>query len=233
MKIAVLISGRGTNLQAIIDACARPDFPAEIAIVLSNEPKARGLARAEAAGLPTTAINHRDFPNRNEFDAALDRVLSASGVRLICLAGFMRLLDEDFIAKWRDRVINIHPSLLPAFKGLNTHQRVLESGVRFTGCTVHFVRPDMDSGPVIIQAAVPVRPGDTVNTLADRVLAAEHRIYPLAVRLIAEDRVRVTGEVVLVDGADVPEGVLINPAEEQLWAPPRNLDAGPRRPRRG
>lgn len=214
LKVAVLISGRGTNLQSIIDACADPEFPAEIVVVISNEPEARGLARAKAAGIPTVVINHRDFANRAEFDAALDRELEASGAHLVCLAGFMRLVGEEFTAKWRDRLINIHPSLLPAFRGLNTHQRVLESGVRFTGCTVHFVRANMDEGPIIIQAAVPVRPDDTVKSLAERVLAVEHRIYPLAVRFIAEDRVRVRGQVAMVEGLGVPEGVLINPASE-------------------
>ncbi len=215
LKVAVLISGRGTNLQSIIDACAEPKFPADIAVVISNEPMARGLARAKAAGIPTVVINHRDFADRADFDAALDQQLAASGVQLICLAGFMRLLGEEFTAQWRDRLINIHPSLLPAFRGLNTHQRVLESGVRFTGCTVHFVRANMDEGPIIIQAAVPVRPDDTVKSLAERILAVEHRIYPLAVRLIAEDRVRVRGEVAMVEEASAPQGVLINPASEE------------------
>lgn len=213
LRIAVLISGRGSNLQSLIDACADPAFPAEIALVLSNRPEAQGLARAAAAGIAHTVVDHRDFDDRAAFETALDRVLSQSGAELICLAGFMRLLGAGFVAQWRDRLINIHPSLMPAFKGLHTHERVVESGVRFTGCTVHFVRAEMDEGPIIVQAAVPVDPEDTAESLADRVLAVEHRVYRLAVRLIAEGRVRVTEEVVRIDGAASPDGVLINPAE--------------------
>jgi len=212
LKIAVVISGRGSNLQALIDACADPAFPAEIVSVISNVPGAAGLARAEAAGLPRHVIDSRDFKDRDAFDAALDESLRQSGAKLVCLGGFMRLLSEGFVAKWRDRVINIHPSLIPAFTGLNTHERVLKAGARFTGCTVHFVRPEMDKGPIIIQAAVPVRPDDTTESLAERVLGAEHRIYPEAVRLIALNRVRVRGDVVLVDGASAPEGILVNPS---------------------
>jgi phosphoribosylglycinamide formyltransferase-1 len=215
LKVAVLISGRGSNMQALIEACRDPDFPAEVVLVISNEPKARGLARAKAAGVPTKVINHRDFSGRPDFEAALDEALAASGADLVCLAGFMRLLGDDLIAKWRDRLINIHPSLMPAFKGLNTHERVLKSGVRFTGCTVHFVRPEMDDGPIIAQAAVPVRPDDTADRLADRVLAVEHRIYPMAVRLIAEQRARVVSEVVVIENGTTPEGVVINPAETE------------------
>jgi phosphoribosylglycinamide formyltransferase-1 len=211
LKIAVVISGRGSNLQALIDACADPDFPAEIVAVISNVPDAAGLKRAEAAGIPAHVIDSRDYKDRAAFDAALDAALRGSGAKLVCLAGFMRILSEGFVSKWRDWVINIHPSLIPAFTGLNTHERVLKAGARFTGCTVHFVRPEMDNGPIIIQAAVPVRPDDTPETLAARVLVAEHRIYPEAVRLIAQNRVRVLGDVVRIDGAAAPEGMLINP----------------------
>lgn len=211
LKIAVVISGRGSNLQALIDSCANRGFPAEIVTVISNVPGAQGLARAKEAGIPTDVIDSRSFKSRTEFDAALDASLAMSGAKLVCLAGFMRLLSEGFVNKWRDRVINIHPSLIPAFTGRNTHERVLQAGVRFTGCTVHFVRPEMDKGPIIIQAAVPVRGDDTPKTLAARVLEAEHRIYPEAVRLIALERVRVHGDVVLIDGAAAPDAVLINP----------------------
>ena len=211
LKIAVVISGRGSNLQALIDACADPGFPAKIVSVISNVPGAAGLERAKSAGLPCRVIDSRDFKQRAEFDAALDAALNESGAKLVCLAGFMRLLSEGFVAKWRDWVINIHPSLIPAFTGLNTHERVLKAGARFTGCTVHFVRPEMDKGPIIVQAAVAVRPDDTPESLADRVLEAEHRIYPEAVRLIALNRVRVRGDVVLVDGARAPGGILVNP----------------------
>jgi len=211
-KLAVLISGRGSNLQSLIDACAVPDFPAEIALVLSNVEGVQGLERARKAKIQTSVISHRDFPDRESFEDAMhERIL---GVRpdLVCLAGFMRILTDNFIKRWSNRLINIHPSLLPAFRGLHTHERVLEAGARFGGCTIHFVRPAMDDGPIIAQAAVPVRSDDTPDTLAARVLEQEHRIYPLAVRLIAEGRVRVVGERVLIDGAMAAETAVINPA---------------------
>lgn len=211
LKIAVVISGRGSNLQALIDSCADGSFPAGIAAVISNVPGAQGLARAERAGIRTEVIDSRGFAQRADFDAALDASLATSGAELVCLAGFMRLLSDNFVTKWRNRIINIHPSLLPAFPGLNTHERVLQAGVRFTGCTVHFVRPEVDSGPIIVQAAVPVRGGDTPESLAARVLAAEHIVYPEAVRLIALGRVRVQGDAVAIDGATAPDAVLVNP----------------------
>lgn len=194
LRVAVLISGRGSNLQALIDACSDPAFPAEIRLVISNQPGAQGLARAERARLPTRIIAHKQFADRASFDAALDRALEESGIELVCLAGFMRMLGDAFVERWRNRLINIHPSLLPDFKGLKTHERVLTAGVRFSGCTVHFVRPAMDEGPIIVQSAVPVLAGDDAAKLAERVLAEEHKAYPLALRLIAEGRVRVTGE---------------------------------------
>ncbi len=206
MKIAVLISGRGTNLQALIDACAAPAFPSEIAVVVSNVPG--------AAGLETRTVDHRAHTGRPEFEDALHGVLIQSGAELVCLAGFMRLLTAGFVDRWRDRLINIHPSLLPSYKGLDTHRRVLEDGVRLTGCTVHFVRSDMDTGPIIVQAAVPVHDGDDEATLAARVLAAEHRCFPLAVRLIAERRVRVVDERVITKGAISADDMLINPMPE-------------------
>jgi len=194
LRVGVLISGRGSNLQALIDACADPAFPAEIRLVISNVPGAPGLARAERAGIRTDIIDHKQFPDRESFDAALDLALDGAGIELVCLAGFMRLLTDGFVERWRDRMINIHPSLLPAFKGVKVHERVLAAGVRFTGCTVHFVRPAMDEGPIIVQSVVAVLPGDYAARLAERVLAEEHKIYPLALRLIAEGRVRVTDE---------------------------------------
>jgi len=211
LKAAVLISGRGSNLQALIDACAEPGFPAEIALVLSNRADAGGLERAKRAGIPTRIIPHGDFTTRTAFDSALDAALQATGVELVCLAGFMRLLGADFVETWRDRLVNIHPSLLPAFRGLDTHARVLAAGVRFTGCTVHFVRAEMDDGPIIVQAAVPVLPGDDPERLAARVLAAEHRAYPLALRLIAEGRVRVVDGRVEIEGSSGSPGILLNP----------------------
>jgi phosphoribosylglycinamide formyltransferase-1 len=205
LKVAVLISGRGSNLQALIDACAAPDFPAEIGLVISNEPGALGLQRAERAGIRTKVIAHQDFAARDAFDQAIEQALAAARVEFVCLAGFMRILGDAFVGHWRDRLINIHPSLLPAFKGLHTHERALAAGVRFSGCTVHFVRPAMDEGPIIVQAAVPVLPDDNTERLAERVLAAEHRAYPLALRLIAEGRVSVIEERVQVVGGHPPK----------------------------
>jgi phosphoribosylglycinamide formyltransferase 1 len=196
-RVGVLISGRGSNLQALIDATQAPGYPAEIVLVISNVPSAQGLARAEAAGIPTRTINHKDFASREGFDAALTGALEEAGVELLCNAGFMRLHSEGFVRHWWNRHLNIHPSLLPAFKGLRTHARVLEEGAQLTGCTVHFVRPELDSGPIVAQAEVPVLDGDTPESLAARVLAAEHRLYPHALRLVASGAVRVEDEAVI------------------------------------
>jgi len=214
LKIAVLISGRGTNLDALIRACAAADFPAEIKLVISNRGDAAGLQRAAQANIPTTVIPHRDYPSREAFDAAITAALQAAQIELVCLAGFMRLLTAGFVAQWRDRLINIHPSLLPAFPGLDTHARALAAGVRFAGCTVHFVRAEMDHGPIVVQAAVPVLPGDDAATLAARVLAAEHRAYPLALRLMGEGRVKIVGERVAIAGAAGRIATLLNPSDE-------------------
>jgi phosphoribosylglycinamide formyltransferase-1 len=195
-RLAVLISGRGSNLQALIDACARPDYPAEIALVLSNKPDAGGLARAKQAHIPVKVVDHRLYDGKPAFEAAVLAEIAAARADLICLAGFMRLLSAGFIGQWPDRIINIHPSLLPAYKGLDTHERVLADGAAETGCTVHIVRPEMDAGPVILQRAVPVKPGDTAESLAARVLEQEHIAYPEAVRLIAEGRVAIRNEQV-------------------------------------
>ncbi len=212
MKIGVLISGRGSNLQSLIDAAARPGFPAKIALVISNIPGVYGLERAKLAGIPACVVDHKSFAgNKAAFEDALHAELSAAGVELVCLAGFMRLLTEGFVNRWHDRLINIHPSLLPSFKGLHTHERAIEAGVRFGGCTVHFVRPAMDDGPIIVQAAVPILTDDTADTLSARVLAEEHRIYPLAVKLIAEGRARVDGERVIVADAETPDAAIVNP----------------------
>ncbi len=200
MKIAVLISGRGSNLQALIDADDGPGWTTDIVLVISNIPGAQGLERAEKAGIPTTVIDHREFDDRQTFDAAVTKAIEASVADLVCLAGFMRILSTPFIDHWRDRLVNIHPSRLPAFKGLNVHQRVLDAGEPMTGCTVHFVRVEMDTGPIITQASVPVHDGDDADTLAARVLEQEHLIYPQAVRLIADGRVTVDGEQAMIDG---------------------------------
>ena len=212
LKLAVMISGRGSNLQALIDATADPAFPAEIILVLSNRPGAMGLERAAKAGIPTRVIDHKDFADRAAFDAEMTAALEAAGTELVCLAGFMRLLSDEFVDHWRDRMINIHPSLLPAFKGLDVQERVLARGARFAGCTVHYVRKEMDTGPIIVQAVVPVLPGDTPDVLAARVLEREHDIYPLAVRLIAEGRVAIDeNDRAVIDGAVAQQGCLVNP----------------------
>ena len=211
LRVGVLISGRGSNLQALIDACGNPAFPAEIALVLSNEADAFGLTRAADAGIAIAAIDHRAFPTRPAFETEITATLERHGVELVCLAGFMRLLTAGFVDHWHDRLINIHPSLLPAFKGLDTHARVLAAGVRFTGCTVHYVREEMDSGPIIIQAAVPVLADDDEDSLAARVLAAEHEIYPAALGLIGSGRTRVVDERVELAGTDTSALTLLNP----------------------
>ena len=211
LKLGVLISGRGSNLQALIDAAEAGDWPAEIALVISNRADAAGLARAAAAGIPTCVVDHRGHPDRAAFDAAMTAALVEAGVELVCLAGFMRLLSPQFVEAWHDRLINIHPTLLPSFRGLHAHEQALETGVRFTGCTVHFVRAEMDDGPIIVQAAVPVLQDDTPDTLAARVLKAEHRCYPLAVRCIAEGRVRIRGARAFVADAPADEGFLVSP----------------------
>ncbi|MDD9876287.1 MAG: phosphoribosylglycinamide formyltransferase [Magnetovibrio sp.] len=211
LKLAVLISGRGSNLQALIDACADPAYPAEIALVISNVAGVQGLDRAVGAGLPTLVIDHRKYPNRTEFDLEMTQAMEAAGTELVCLAGFMRLLSEAFVAHWHDRMINIHPSLLPAFKGLDVQARAIAAGARFSGCTVHYVRHEMDVGPIIVQAVVPIHAGDDAGALAARILAQEHVIYPAAVRWIAEGRVTIADERVSVDGAQPPNVGAINP----------------------
>lgn len=198
LKTGVLISGSGTNLQALIDACAASDFPAGIVLVISNRADAGGLERAARAGIPAKVIPHKEYPSREVFDTAIDVALRAAGVEFVCLAGFMRLLTPGFVNQWRDRLINIHPSLLPAFKGIDAVEQALAAGVNTTGCTVHFVRPEMDTGPILLQAKVPIEAGDTSEALHDRIRQAEHRCYPEALRLIAAGRVAVSGETVII-----------------------------------
>jgi phosphoribosylglycinamide formyltransferase-1 len=202
-RIGVLISGRGSNLQSLIEACRGPDYPAEIVIVISNRPDAFGLERARKAGLPALTIDHKAYRSRAAFDADLDQALRDAGVEIICSAGFMRILTDGFVEAWRDRQLNIHPSLLPAFRGLNPQEQALKAGVRVSGATVHFVRAEMDSGPIVAQAAVPVLPDDTVDTLSERILAAEHRLYPHALRLVASGLAWVEGEGVRYADAKV------------------------------
>ncbi|MCW5715666.1 MAG: phosphoribosylglycinamide formyltransferase [Bauldia sp.] len=198
-RVAILISGRGSNMSALIAAAAEPDYPAEVVLVLSDRPDAGGLVLAAEAGIATIAIDRKAHAGKAAFEAAMSVALDGAGIEIVCLAGFMRLLSADFVARWHDRLINIHPSILPAFRGIDTHERALAAGVRLHGCTVHFVRAEVDDGPIIVQAAVPVRGGDTVDALAGRVLTAEHRIYPLALALVASGRARVEGSHVVVD----------------------------------
>ncbi len=211
LKLGLLISGRGSNLQALIDASASEEFPAEIILVISNRADAKGLDIAEQADIATKVINHKNFRNRDDFDDALSRSLADAGIELICLAGFMLILQGCFISRWRDRIINIHPSLLPAFPGLNVHERVIESGVRISGCTVHYVRPTVDNGPIIAQAAVPVFASDTPESLAGRVLKVEHLVYPMAVAAIARGQITLKDDVVTYRASDGAVSPLVNP----------------------
>ena len=186
-RVAILISGRGSNMTALIEAARAEDYPAEIALVVSNRPDAAGLVRARAAGIATVVIDHTRFAgNREAFEHALDEELRNYKIGLVCLAGFMRLLTPWLVARWQGRMLNIHPSLLPQFKGLDTHRRALDAGAKWHGATVHFVVPEMDSGPIIVQESVPVREGDTAEALAARVLELEHQLYPRALRVVAE-----------------------------------------------
>jgi phosphoribosylglycinamide formyltransferase 1 len=194
-RVAVLISGRGSNMAALVEAAKAQDYPAEIALVVSNQPDASGLAYAQQNGIATAVVDHRSFgADRETFEQALDAELAAHRIELICLAGFMRLLTPWFVTRWRGRMLNIHPALLPDFKGLHTHRRALEAGVKRHGATVHFVVPEMDSGPIVMQDWVPILEGDTEDTLAARVLQTEHRIYPQALRMVAEGRVTFPAE---------------------------------------
>jgi phosphoribosylglycinamide formyltransferase 1 len=200
-RAAILISGRGSNMAALVKAARNPDFPAEIVLVLSNKPEAAGLDFARSEGIPTAIVPSKAYgKDRAGFDAAMQAELVKSGAEIICLAGFMRLLTPEFCESWAGRMINIHPALLPSFKGLDTHARALEEGVKFHGCTTHFVTPGMDEGPIILQAAVPVLDDDTAETLGARVLAEEHRIYPETLRLLASDRLTIDGRRVKVRG---------------------------------
>jgi phosphoribosylglycinamide formyltransferase-1 len=191
LKVGVLISGRGSNLKALLDDLSRPGAPARIVVVISNVPGAGGLAHAKAAGVPAVTIDHRAYPDRTAFEAALTTALEEAGVELVCLAGFMRVLGEGFIARWAGRLLNIHPSLLPAYRGLGTHERVIADGVPESGCTVHAVTAELDGGPILAQRRVPVFADDTPESLAARVLEQEHRLYPLVVRCVAEGTMRV------------------------------------------
>ena len=206
LRVVALISGRGSNLQALIDAGAG-DYPGRVVAVVSNEPTAAGLERGRRAGIPTAVVAHRGFDNRHAFETSLATTIDDFQPDLVVLAGFMRILSAGFVERYPERMMNIHPSLLPAFPGLHTHRRALQAGVQEHGATVHFVTPELDAGPIILQAAVPVETGDDESSLAARVLSVEHRIYPQAVRWFAEGRLRVHGEQVLLDGTAVSAGV--------------------------
>jgi phosphoribosylglycinamide formyltransferase 1 len=215
VPIGVLISGSGTNLQSIIDAVEAKKLDAKIELVLSNKTDAYGLVRAQNHGIPTEVLEHKGFPSREAYDQTVIDLLRGRGVELVVLAGFMRLLSPVFVKAYSNRIMNIHPALLPAFPGLHVQKKALEHGVRFSGCTVHFVNEECDEGPIIIQAVVPVFPDDTEETLAARILAQEHRIYPRAIQLYAEGRLRIVGRKVLVDHLEKDDAqVLIEPSLE-------------------
>lgn len=202
-RVGILISGRGSNMMALMAAAREAAFPAEVVVVISNRPAAPGLGLARAAGVAATAIDHKPFETREAFDAAVEAELERHGAELVCHAGFMRIQSAAFAGRWLGRQLNIHPSLLPAFKGLAAAKQALDAGVRIAGCTVHFVTPELDAGPIIAQAAVPVLPDDTPETLAARILTAEHRLYPLALQLVASGKARlVHGTVALEAGVN-------------------------------
>jgi len=224
IRTAVLISGRGSNMQALLAAAADPAYPATIGLVLSNRDDAAGLAHARAHGVPTAVVESRVFgKDRAAFEQAMEAELHGHGIALVALAGFMRVLTEGFVARWQDRLVNIHPSLLPSFKGLDTHARALAAGVKLHGCTVHLVRPGVDDGPILAQAAVPVLEDDTEAELAARVLAQEHRIYPAALAWLAAGLVRMEGGGTSI-GAVPANGALVNPLPGSALLPTSNTD---------
>jgi phosphoribosylglycinamide formyltransferase 1 len=215
-RTAILISGRGSNMEALLRAMAAPDFPAEAVLVFSNQAEAGGLAIARDAGIATATLSHRDYPSREDFDRAVDALLVERGVELVCLAGFMRVVSAWFCERWLGRMISIHPALLPSFKGLDTHARALEAGVKIHGASVHYVVPELDAGPIIAQAAVPVLEGDTPDALAARVLRQEHVIYPRALELVASGRVRLESGRAVSDVSALGSETLTVPAARPL-----------------
>ena len=215
-SIVILISGRGSNMEAIFDAVAAGSLNVRVAAVLSNRPDAKGLQTATVKGIPTRVVEHKDFPGREAFDAAMIEAIDAFTPDLVVLAGFMRILSDGFVQHYAGHLINIHPSLLPAFPGLHTHRRALQEGVRVHGCTVHFVTPELDHGPIIVQSAVPVLDGDDETSLAARVLAQEHQIYPLAVTWFSEGRLRLVDDRVCFDAPQNGAGALLSPQIQVL-----------------
>jgi phosphoribosylglycinamide formyltransferase-1 len=212
-RTAILISGRGSNMRSLIEAARAPDFPAEIALVASNRPEAPGLALAKQAGIATAAVDHKIYVGREEFEASLQKLLDIHRIELICLAGFMRMLTAGFVERWNGRLINIHPALLPAYRGLHTHERALADGIKIHGCTVHFVVPGMDEGPIIAQAAIAVRDDDNAETLAARVLEQEHMLYPQALRIVASGEYSIDGNSVRSNLASGNK-TLLNPSHD-------------------
>ncbi len=212
-KVGILISGRGSNMVSLIEAARAADYPAEIACVISNRPEAAGLARAAAEGIPALAVDHKQYPSREAFEAELDKALRAHGIEIVACAGFMRKMTAGFVEAWRDAMLNIHPSLLPSYKGLDTHARALADGVKLAGCTVHIVRAELDAGPIVAQAAVPVLEGDSADSLGARVLAAEHRLYPHGLSLFASGRAVVQRDRVAIQQEP------INQAISLYWPP--------------
>jgi phosphoribosylglycinamide formyltransferase-1 len=210
-RVGILISGRGSNMMALVEAARAPDYPAEIATIISSRPDAPGLAWATDRKLPALALDYRAYASRDAFDDAIHAALVAAGVELVALAGFMRIQSAGFVQKWAGRQLNIHPSLLPLFKGLQPHSQALDAGVKISGCTVHFVTEEMDAGPILAQAAVPVLGNDTPETLAARILVAEHKLYPLALALVASGRARLQDGRVRIDGAEGEPGALFFP----------------------
>lgn len=211
-RVAILISGRGSNMAALIDAARLADFPAEIVAVISNRADAAGLAKAEASGIATVVIESKPFgKDRAGFEAVLQRALEEKQVDLICLGGFMRLFTAEFVQRWYGRMLNIHPSLLPSFPGLDPHGQALQAGVKISGATVHFVIPETDAGPIILQGAVTVADDDTAETLSQRILGIEHRIYPEALRLLASGKLRLEGDICKVTGSTERDDTLISP----------------------
>lgn len=209
-RVAVLISGRGSNMLALLEAAGDPNYPAEFVGVISDNPDAKGLAIASAHGISTAAFPRRDYPSKEAHDAAIDAELERLEADIVCLAGYMRLLTPGFARKWAGKMVNIHPSLLPLFKGLDTHNRAIESGMRVHGCSIHFVTPELDDGPVIAQAVVPILPTDNADSLAARVLTVEHKLYPLAVRLLALGKARMENDKAVLTGV-AAEGALMSP----------------------
>ena len=210
--IAVLISGRGSNMQSILDACESPEFPAKVAIVISDNADAKGLEVAKYCGIKTQVIDKKNFADKAVFEAELNKTLKEYEVEWVCLAGFMRILSSDFVDSWHNKIINIHPSLLPAFKGLDCHQKAIDAGVRFSGCTVHIVRPEMDAGPIIIQAVVPITKNDDADSLSARILHYEHVLYPESIRLLITGEAKINGEKVDIHNGRWQKTGHVNPA---------------------